>query len=148
MRMPVPPFTPHTARTKVQRAEDAWNTKDPDLVAQAYSPDSRWRNRDTFLEGRQAIREFLARKWQTELDYALRKELWAFTGHRIAVRFAYEWRDASGQFWRSYGNENWLFDDGGYMTERHASINDVAIAQAQRRILGPRPRGEETPTPW
>ncbi len=147
MRAPVPPFTAETARLKVQAAEDAWNTKDPDLVAQAYSPDTRWRNRDLFLTGREEVRRFLTHKWQVELEYALRKDLWAFTERRLAVRFQYEWHDLTGQWWRSYGNENWLFDDEGYMTERHASINDVAIKGADRRILGPRPSGDETVQP-
>ena len=125
MRPPVPPFTEETARQKVQAAEDAWNTRDPERVAAAYTEDSQWRNRDEFLTGRPAIVEFLRRKWDRELDYALRKDLWAFTDNRIAVRFQYESRDASGQWWRSYGNEQWEFDDEGYMRRREASINDV-----------------------
>jgi hypothetical protein len=140
-RPPVPPFTAETARQKVQAAEDAWNTRDPQRVAQAYTPDSVWRNRSEFLTGRAEIEAFLRRKWDTELDYALRKDLWAFTDDRIAVRFQYEWRDAEGQWWRSYGNENWEFDADGYMRRREASINDVPITEAERRIFGP--RGED-----
>ncbi len=113
MKPPLPPFTEETARVKVQAAEDAWNTRDPERVALAYTPDSVWRNRDEFLSGRAEIRRFLTRKWARELDYALRKELWAFTGDRIAVRFQYEWHDADGQWWRSYGNELWEFDENG-----------------------------------
>ena len=125
MRPPVPPFTEETARQKVQAAEDAWNTRDPERVALAYTEDSVWRNRDTFFEGRAAIVEFLTAKWERELDYALRKSLWAFTDDRIAVRFQYEWHDDEGQWWRSHGNENWEFDAEGYMRRREASINDV-----------------------
>jgi uncharacterized protein len=142
MRPPVPPFTEETARQKVQAAEDAWNSRDPERVAGAYSEDSQWRNRHEFLTGRPAIVEFLRRKWERELDYALRKDLWAFTDNRIGVRFQYESRDASGQWWRSYGNENWEFDAEGYMRRREASINDVAIEEADRRIFGPRPEAE------
>jgi len=142
MRPPVPPFTEETARQKVQAAEDAWNTCDPERVAAAYSEDSQWRNRDAFFTGRPAIAEFLRGKWERELDYALRKDLWAFTGNRIAVRFQYECRDASGQWWRCYGNEQWEFDDEGYMRRREASINDVPIEEADRRIFGPRPESE------
>jgi uncharacterized protein len=142
MRPPLPPFTEETARQKVQAAEDAWNTRDPERVAAAYSEDSQWRNRDEFFVGRPAIAEFLRRKWDRELDYALRKDLWAFTENRIAVRFQYECRDASGQWWRSYGNEQWEFDDEGYMRRREASINDVAIDETERRIFGPRPGSE------
>ncbi len=138
MRPPVPPFDEHTARQKVRAAEDAWNTRDPRRVAAAYTPDSVWRNRSTFLRGRAEIEAFLADKWATELDYALRKQLWAFTGDRIAVRFQYEWHDATGQWWRSYGNEQWEFDEQGYMRRREASIDDVPIAAEDRRILGPR----------
>ena len=138
MRPPVPPFDEHTARQKVRAAEDAWNTRDPQRVAAAYTPDSVWRNRSTFLRGRDQIEAFLADKWATELDYALRKQLWAFTDDRIAVRFQYEWHDATGQWWRSYGNEQWQFDAQGYMRRREASINDVAITEDARRILGPR----------
>jgi nuclear transport factor 2 (NTF2) superfamily protein len=141
-RPPLPPFTAETARQKVQAAEDAWNTRDPHRVAQAYTPDSVWRNRAEFLTGRAEIEAFLRRKWDTELDYALRKDLWAFTDDRIAVRFQYEWHDADGQWWRSHGNENWEFDGDGYMRRREASINDVAIAEGDRRIFGPRPEEE------
>ena len=147
-RLPVPPFDEAGARTKVRAAEDAWNTRDPERVAAAYTPDSRWRNRGEFLEGREAIVAFLTRKWQRERDYALRKSLWTFGGNRIAVRFQYEWRDEAGQWWRSYGNENWEFDDSGYMSRREASINDVAIDAADRRIHGPRPAAErDSPLP-
>jgi uncharacterized protein len=142
MRPPVPPFTEETARQKVQAAEDAWNTRDPERVAGAYTKDSQWRNRDEFVTGRPAIVDLLRRKWEREQDYALRKDLWAFTEDRIAVRFQYESRDASGQWWRSYGNELWEFDAEGYMRRREASINDVAIDASQRRILGPRPEQE------
>ncbi len=143
MRPPTPPFTEETARQKVRAAEDAWNTRDPEKVAGAYTEDSQWRNRDEFLEGREAIVAFLRRKWEQERDYALRKDLWAFTEDRIAVRFQYESRDASGQWWRSYGNELWEFDGDGYMRRREASINDVPIEEADRRILGPRDEGDE-----
>ena len=142
IRPPVPPFTEEAARHKVQAAEDAWNTRDPERVAGAYSEDSQWRNRDEFFTGRSAIAEFLRRKWARELEYALRKDLWAFTDNRIAVRFQYESQDASGQWWRSYGNEQWEFDDEGYMRRREASINDVAIDTSERRIFGPRPESE------
>src|SRR3954449_3073626 len=128
-RPPLPPFTRETALQKVQAAEDAWNTRDPERVAAAYSEDSIWRNRDEFLTGRAEIVAFLTRKWDRELEYALRKDLWAFTGNRIAVRFQYECRDASGQWWRSYGNELWEFGEEGYMARREASINDVAIEE-------------------
>jgi nuclear transport factor 2 (NTF2) superfamily protein len=148
MRPPVPPFTEETARQKVQAAEDAWNTRNPAKVAAAYTEDSQWRNRDEFITGRAAIVEFLTRKWSREQDYALRKDLWAFTADRIAVRFQYESRDASGQWWRSYGNELWEFDADGYMRRREASINDVAIDESDRRIHGPRPDDERgTPLP-
>ncbi|MFI7440198.1 nuclear transport factor 2 family protein [Nonomuraea indica] len=145
-RPPVPPFTAETARAKVRAAEDAWNTRDPHRVALAYTPDSVWRNRDVFVSGREEIVAFLTRKWERELDYALRKELWAFTGDRIAVRFQYEWHDADGRWWRSYGNELWEFDAEGLMRRREASINDVAITAADRRIFGPR-RADEDDTP-
>ncbi|MCO1577580.1 nuclear transport factor 2 family protein [Crossiella sp. SN42] len=141
-RAPVPPFDEATARQKVQAAEDAWNTREPARVAAAYTPDSVWRNRSEFVTGRAEIEEFLTRKWEREQEYALRKDLWTFAGNRIAVRFQYEWRDAQGQWWRSYGNENWEFDDEGYMRRREASINDVAIAESERRIFGPRPESE------
>ena len=137
MRPPVPPFTAETAAQKVRAAEDAWNRRDPETVALAYTPDSRWRNRDEFFEGRAEIVAFLQRKWAKEREYRLIKELWAFTGDRIAVRFAYEWHDAGGQWFRSYGNENWQFDADGYMAERHASINDLAIEEAGRLFRWP-----------
>lgn len=139
---PYPPFTAETARQKVQAAEDAWNTRDPERVAGAYTPDSVWRNRDTFATGRQEIVELLTAKWQREQDYALRKSLWAFDDNRIAVRFQYESRDADGRWWRSYGNELWEFDELGLMRRREASINDVPITEAERRIHGPRPESE------
>ena len=141
-RPPLPPFTAETAALKVGAAEDAWNRRDPETVALAYTPDSRWRNRDEIFAGREAIVAFLQRKWAKELDYRLIKELWACAGDRIAVRFAYEWHDAAGQWWRSYGNENWQFDVDGYMAVRHASINDLAVAGAERLFhwpQGPRP---------
>jgi uncharacterized protein len=146
-RPPLPPFTEETARQKVQAAEDAWNTRDPERVAGAYTQDSEWRNRDEFFSGREAIVEFLRRKWAKELDYALRKELWTFAGNRIAVRFQYEWHDADGRWWRSYGNENWEFDDEGYMRRREASINDVRISEEERRITGPRAEGDASGIP-
>ena len=139
MRPPVPPFTEETARQKVQAAEDAWNTRDPEKVAAAYTEDSVWRNRSEFITGRSEIQAFLERKWAKEHEYALRKSLWAYEGNRIAVRFQYEWHDDQGQWWRSYGNENWEFSDEGYMQRREASINDVAIEGSDRRIFGPRP---------
>ena len=129
-----PPFTAESAAAKVQSAEDAWNSRDPDRVALAYTEDSEWRNRDEFLRGRDEIRAFLRRKWARELDYRLRKSLWAFGENRIAVRFEYESRDADGQWWRSYGNENWEFDASGLMAKRYASINDVPIDASERRI--------------
>lgn len=133
-RPPLPPFTLETARQKVQAAEDAWNTRDPQRVASAYSEDSQWRNRDEFFQGRDAIVEFLRRKWALELDYRLRKELWAFTESRISVRFEYECHDAEGQWWRSHGNEHWEFDNSGLMRRRDASINDYRIDESDRRI--------------
>lgn len=147
-RPPLPPFTEETARQKVQAAEDAWNTRDPQRVALAYSPDSVWRNRDEFVTGRDAIARFLTGKWERELDYALRKSLWDFHSNRIAVRFQYEWHDAAGQWWRSYGNELWEFDADGLMERREASIDDVRIEEGERRIHGPRrenERGVEIP---
>ncbi|MFJ3792804.1 nuclear transport factor 2 family protein [Kitasatospora sp. NPDC090091] len=141
-RPPYPPFTRETALQKVQAAEDAWNSRDPERVALAYTPDSAWRNRDTFVNGREEIVAFLTRKWERELDYALRKSLWSFEGDRIAVRFQYEWHDADGRWWRSYGNELWEFDEDGLMRRREASINDVAITEAERRIHDPRPADE------
>ncbi|MEI2731777.1 MAG: nuclear transport factor 2 family protein [Dermatophilaceae bacterium] len=146
-RPPIPPFTEATARQKVRAAEAAWNTRDPERVAAAYTPDSQWRNRSEFVTGRDQIVAFLRRKWDTELDYVLRKDLWAFEDRRIAVRFQYEWHDANGQWWRSYGNENWEFDDLGYMARREASINDVAIDAADRRLLAPRVEGDESGIP-
>ena len=131
-----PPFTAETARAKVQAAEDAWNTRDPDRVALAYSEDTEWRNRDEFLRGRDEVRDFLRRKWARELDYRLRKELWAFTDDRIAVRFEYESRDVNNQWWRSYGNEMWEFDSDGLMRRRYASINDLPIDESERRLVG------------
>ncbi|MFI1095579.1 DUF1348 family protein [Streptomyces sp. NPDC020917] len=144
-RPPLPPFTGETARQKVQAAEDAWNSRDPERVSLAYTEDSRWRNRDTFLTGRAEIVAFLTAKWERELDYALRKSLWAFTGNRIAVRFQYESHDAAGQWYRSYGNEQWEFDGNGLMRRREASIDDVPIAAGERRIFGPRPQDERDP---
>ena len=141
-RPPLPPFTAETAAIKVRAAEDAWNRRDPETVALPYTPDSRWRNRDEFLTGRAEIVAFLTRKWTKELDYRLIKGLWAYDGNRIAVRFAYEWHDTRGQWYRAYGNENWQFDPEGYMAVRHASINDLAIAEADRLFRwpqGPRP---------
>ena len=145
-RPPLPPFTAETARAKVQGAEDAWNTRDPERVALAYTVDSIWRNRDRFVTGRAEIVEFLRQKWERELDYALRKEMWAFTSDRIAVRFQYESHDISGQWWRSYGNELWEFDEEGLLRRREASINDLAIAESARRIHGPRPEAEHGTT--
>jgi len=146
VRPPVPPFTAETAARKVRAAEDAWNRRDPEAVSLAYTPDSRWRNRSEFLDGREAIVAFLERKWASELEYRLIKELWAFTGDRIAVRFAYEWHDAGGQWFRSYGNENWQFDAEGYMARRIASINDLAIAEAGRLFRWPQgPRPDDHP---
>lgn len=144
-RPPLPPFTEETAIRKVRAAEDGWNGRNPERVSLAYTPDSLWRNRAEFLQGRPAIVEFLTRKWAKELDYRLIKELWGFTGNRIAVRFAYEWRDDSGHWYRSYGNENWEFDGNGLMARRFASINDLPIAEADRKFhwdqSGPRPAG-------
>jgi nuclear transport factor 2 (NTF2) superfamily protein len=139
---PVPPFSAESARQKVRMAEDAWNTRDPDRVVLVYTPDTRWRNRAEFPVGRDEVREFLARKWARELDYRLIKELWACAGNRIAVRFAYEWHDDSGQWFRSYGNENWEFNEQGFMQRRFASINDLPIKAAERKFhwpLGRRP---------
>jgi len=136
-RPPLPPFTAETAVEKVRMAEDAWNTRDPARVALAYSTDSRWRNRSEFLEGRPAIEAFLTRKWQRELDYRLIKEVWAQLGNRISVRFAYEWHDDSGNWFRSYGNENWEFDEEGLMRLRIASINDLSILDGDRKYHWP-----------
>lgn len=141
-RPPFPPFTRETATQKVRMAEDAWNTRDPERVALAYTVDSEWRNRAEFPRGRAQIVEFLKRKWARELDYRLIKELWAFEGNRIAVRFAYEWHDDSGNWFRSYGNENWEFDENGLMRRRYASINDLPIKESERKFrwpLGRRP---------
>jgi len=146
-RPPLPPFTEETARQKVQAAEDAWNTRDPRKVSLAYTEDSIWRNRGAFVIGRDQIVKFLATKWESELDYALRKELWAFGGNRIAVRFQYESRDQAGQWWRSYGNELWEFDANGLMRRREASITDVPIEQNDRRIFGPRTHSDRQPLP-
>lgn len=139
-RPPLPPFTAETARQKVQAAEDAWNTREPNRVALAYTENTEWRNRSDFINGRAEVVTFLTRKWAKEHDYRLKKELWAFTGHRIAVRFEYEWHDASGQWWRSYGNENWEFDSLGYMARRFASINDVAMSESERKFRWERAR--------
>lgn len=132
---PLPPFTLETARQKVQAAEDAWNTRDPARVALAYTSDSQWRNRAEFLSGREAIQAFLQRKWAKELDYRLKKELWCFMENKIAVRFEYEWHDDSGQWFRSYGNENWEFTESGLMRYRYASINDLPIKVAERKLV-------------
>jgi hypothetical protein len=141
-RPPLPPFDETSALIKVQAAEDAWNTRDPERVALAYTEDSVWRNRDKLITGRAEIIAFLTAKWERELDYALRKNLWGFRGNRMAVRFQYESHNAEGQWFRSYGNELWEFNDEGLMRRREASINDVPITQAQRRIFGPRPESE------
>ena len=139
-RPPVPPFTRETAIKKVRLAEDGWNSKDPERVAQAYSLGTKWRNRAEFVEGRDQARDFLARKWAKELEYRLIKELWAFTDNRIAVRSAYEWRDDSGNWFRSYGNENWEFNEQGLMTNRHASLNDLPITEEERLFRWPEGR--------
>ena len=144
-RPPLPPFTEETARHKVQMAEDAWNTRDPERVALAYTEDTEWRNRAEFVRGRAEVVAFLKRKWARELDYRLKKTLWAFTGNRIAVRFEYEFRDDTGQWYRAHGNENWEFDAHGYMSRRFASINDQPITEADRKFhwpQGPRPTSE------
>lgn len=146
-RPPIPPFDQASAQQKVLAAEAAWNTRDPERVAGAYTVDSVWRNRSSFIRGRDEIVEFLRAKWERELDYVLRKDLWAFQGNRIAVRFQYEWHDTEGQWFRSYGNENWEFDDDGFMARREASINDLAISADERRIHGPRPDGDTTAIP-
>jgi nuclear transport factor 2 (NTF2) superfamily protein len=139
-RPPLPPFNRDTAIQKVRMAEDAWNTRDPDRVALAYTVDSRWRNRSEFPHGREQIREFLTRKWRRELDYRLIKEIWAFADNRIAVRFAYEYHDDAGNWFRAYGNENWEFDENGLMAVRHASINDLPIAESDRLFHWPQGR--------
>jgi uncharacterized protein len=147
-RPPLPPFTVETARVKVQAAEDAWNSRDPERVSLAYTADSRWRNRDLFISGRAEIVAFLTAKWERELDYVLRKSLWGCLGNRMAVRFQYEWHDTSGQWHRSYGNELWEFDENGLMARREASINDVGIDESERRYFGPRgeaERGQDIP---
>ena len=140
IRPPVPPFTAETAAQKARLAEDAWNSRDPERVALAYTPDSRWRNRAEFPVGRENIREFLARKWAREQEYRLIKEVWAHSDNHIAVRFAYEYRNAEGQWYRAYGNENWEFDDDGLMRERHASINDLPIEESERKFHWPQGR--------
>jgi uncharacterized protein len=147
-REPLPPFDERSARQKVLAAEAAWNSCDPGRVAAAYTEDSQWRNRDQYVYGRSEIIAFLCDKWARELDYALRKDLWAFTDNRIAVRFQYEWRGADGQWFRSYGNENWEFDPYGYMQRREASINDIAITASERRIFGPRSDGDASSIPF
>ena len=139
-RPPFPPFTRETATQKVRMAEDGWNNRDPEKVALAYTPDSQWRNRNEFPKGRDEIVAFLKRKWAKEHEYRLIKELWAFEGNRIAVRFAYEWHDDAGQWWRSYGNENWEFDENGLMQKRYASINDLAIQESDRLFHWPQGR--------
>ncbi|MFD7705940.1 nuclear transport factor 2 family protein [Streptomyces sp. NPDC059786] len=144
-RPPFPPFDLDSALAKVQAAEDAWNSRDPHKVALAYTPDSVWRNRDVFLTGREEIVAFLTAKWERELDYVLRKSLWSFHENRIAVRFQYECRNAGGQWFRSYGNEQWEFDADGLMRRREASINDVPIEASERRWFGPRPEAERGP---
>ena len=146
-RLPFPPFDAGTALQKVRAAEAAWNTRDPDRVAAAYTVDSVWRNREVFLHGREEVRAFLQGKWERELDYVLRKDLWAFTDDRIAVRFQYEWHDAAGTWFRSFGNELWEFDEAGLMRRREASINDVAIDETDRRIFGPRAEGDDAGIP-
>jgi len=133
-KLPLPPFTLETAKQKVQMAEDAWNTKDPEKVSLAYTIDTEWRNRSQFINGREEVKAFLKAKWEKELDYKLKKELWAFTDHRIAVRFEYEWHDTAGRWYRSYGNENWEFDENGLMKKRYASINDVLIKETDRKF--------------
>jgi uncharacterized protein len=140
-----PPFTLETALAKVQAAEDAWNSRDPERVALAYTEDSEWRNRTEFFTGREAIRAFLTRKWARELDYRLEKELWGFRENRIAVRFEYEWHDVSGQWYRAYGNEMWEFDAQGLMARRYASINDAPIREEDRRLFGPDSPGRRLP---
>ena len=133
-RYPIPPFTLETALQKVQAAEDAWNTKDPEKVSLAYTVDTEWRNRTEFINGREEVKKFLTRKWEKELDYKLKKELWGFRENRMAVLFEYEWRDNQGQWFRSYGNENWEFDEDGYMRKRFASINDSPINESDRKL--------------
>jgi len=147
-RPPFPPFTRETASKKVQAAEDAWNTRDPNRVAMAYTADTVWRNRDTFITGREEVIKFLTQKWNRELNYALRKNLWAFDNNHIAVRFQYECQDKTGNWFRSYGNELWEFTENGLMSRREASINDIPITEPERRIFGPRQppeHGKESP---
>ncbi|WP_289028639.1 nuclear transport factor 2 family protein [uncultured Paraglaciecola sp.] len=143
-RPPLPPFTEDTAKQKVRMAEDGWNGRNPDKVVLAYSEDTQWRNRNEFPVGRKQAHAFLTKKWATEHEYRLIKELWAFTDNRIAVRFAYEWHDDSGQYYRSYGNENWEFDEQGLMQKRYASINDLAIKESERKFLWPLGRRPDT----
>lgn len=133
-KQPLPPFNFETATQKVQLAENAWNTQDPEKVSLAYTIDTEWRNRDLFINGREEVRAFLTAKWKKEFEYKLKKELWAFTDNKIAVRFEYEWHDSKGQWFRSYGNENWEFDENGFMKKRFASINDLAINESDRRL--------------
>ena len=134
-KLPLPPFTEETAKQKIQAAEDAWNTKDPDKVCMAYTIDTEWRNRAEFINGREEVKQFLRRKWDKELDYKLKKSYWTHAGNRIAVRFEYEWRDDSGQWYRAYGNENWEFDENGLMQKRFASINDLPIKESDRKLI-------------
>ncbi|QTE38554.1 DUF1348 family protein [Mucilaginibacter sp. P19] len=134
-KLPLPPFTLETALIKVQAGEDAWNTRNPEKIAMAYTVDTEWRNRDQLINGREAVIHFLQGKWEKELDYRLKKELWAYTDNRIAVRFEYEYHNQKGEWFRAYGNENWEFDENGLMRKRYASINDVAILEAERRLL-------------
>jgi uncharacterized protein len=133
-KLPLPPFNFETATQKVQMAEDAWNSKNPEKVSLAYTIDTEWRNRNLFINGRKEVKDFLIAKWEKELGYKLKKELWAFTDNKIAVRFEYEWHDNSGQWFRSYGNENWEFDENGFMKKRFASINDLPINETERRL--------------
>jgi len=137
---PFPPFTLETAKQKVRMAEDGWNSRDPEKVALAYTVDSQWRNRSEFPVGREQIKSFLQKKWQREIEYRLVKELWAYTENRIAVRFAYEWHDEKGQWFRSYGNENWEFDENGLMKTRYASISDLSISEEERKLIWPQGR--------
>ena len=131
---PLPPFNEETAIQKIQKAEDAWNSKDPIRISNAYTSDTEWRNRDQFINGRKEVQDFLADKWKNELDYKLKKQLWAFNDNRIAVRFEYEYRDKNGQWYRAYGNENWEFDENGFMKKRYASINDLKIEEKERKL--------------
>ena len=142
VKPPVPPFTEESAKQKVKTAEDAWNTRDPETVALAYTEDSEWRNRDEFFKGREEIKAFLRRKWTRELDYRLMKELWCYQGNRISVRFEYESHDRHGQWWRSHGNKHWEFDENGLMRRRDASINDYKIDESERKFRWPRPDEE------